>query len=349
MTYIIGWKHKQSVYISADSAVTFYAGNSAFKPKETSFGEAPHIDEEKIVAESALKIFTIKNKYILGHAGEINVAHDFARNLKYRLEGLKPTKSEDIIFAFKKSLLECHGNSQLRENQYIFGFQHNEVPYLYSYNLGNNEKIKEEMDLAQIGDISQFEFQDNAIKNCVKLGKKNDLLEDHFLVTVNAFMQSFGVHDYILEKGIGGAFYGVQLNPNGIKCQEPTTYLLYDNSLKHNDIINMCIVNNVKYVQSRTGDIAAITNIVNNPDLSFLENIRQTMNSDIYLYYVFINKEKRTTVILKRNKDIAKSSYLNVYFSGTSETKLELTPKFQNILNRALSKSTAMLQFLIDK
>jgi hypothetical protein len=56
----------------------------------------------------------------------------------------------------------------------------------------------------------------------------SNLADDVVLVTVLAYLQSLGVSNYLIETGVGGAFFGASIDVVGIRWQPDVSYLLYD-------------------------------------------------------------------------------------------------------------------------
>lgn len=54
------------------------------------------------------------------------------------------------------------------------------------------------------------------------------LEDDVVLVTALAYLQSLGVSNYLIETGVGGAFFGASIDMSGIRWQPDISYLLYD-------------------------------------------------------------------------------------------------------------------------
>ncbi|PHN03878.1 hypothetical protein [Flavilitoribacter nigricans] len=80
MTYIAGFKNKDSVFIVGDSSIT-YLNKRTFKRKRTTIGQKVIELSGQFTHEECLKIYNIENKLILGFAGQVEVALNFIQTL----------------------------------------------------------------------------------------------------------------------------------------------------------------------------------------------------------------------------------------------------------------------------
>ena len=76
MTYIVGFRSKDSVFLCADMATTVKGKNLSKQSEYSSFGEPSYLKEDFLVEESANKITKIADCSIATYAGNQRIGNE---------------------------------------------------------------------------------------------------------------------------------------------------------------------------------------------------------------------------------------------------------------------------------
>jgi hypothetical protein len=217
MTYILGWKNYNSVFLVGDSVITFehpksYGNKNTFREK-TTFGEDHIYEEEKTVSETWLKLYDLDQKVILAISGEVKDAYEGVKNFKYYLEN-----TIDVEGAFKHAF-------EGRDVGIIAGYMVGDFPRLISYNCKGKRGFHEHsfLEVAHSGSIdSSFENQTEEFFSQIETKQWN---EDQILTSIIAVTQSFCYQGNIIKRGVGGFFSGIRINKDGVNWQSDLAFI----------------------------------------------------------------------------------------------------------------------------
>lgn len=350
MTYIIGWKTKTAVFLSADQAITSGSSQPKLSSEYTSFGETHLIEKNKTIEQRMLKISNILNKIMITFAGDVNTATGVIASFKGLLKfgvGLD-FKIEKVKSVLKQAIQSSEPIEKSKEFQLILGVFEDDEPFLISYNDDGGKEIKEHDLIVQIGNIYDKrqglypEISEATIRRFIN-GKAPD---EHMLISVNSTLQHYGLHDYLLEVGVGGCFVGCWLNANGVKWQEDTSYLIYDHKFTNPTLVNSAIRDDVlaissPYRVSKNGPSgkSVFINTVSTKDSEqwkniWLSKIFKILNACRPFYYVFLSSEERIiTIVSSERNEKLKYFQLNII----DESKIDLTitsPLMQKLITQ---------------
>ncbi len=227
MTYITGWKNKTSVFITADSAITYKKDieQIGIRDEYTSFGEKNIIMLDKIVQEEWLKIYNIDDKIILAFAGEVSEIPTAIEILECDLKDYGINKIRDALQR------ACLG----RRIAIIAGLYENNKPVLISMNANKEPGFKEhtEYEVVHAGSenasvMENLKRYSNEICGLLKEDEDNGnrYSEDEKLVLICAVMQSYRYLEInALNEGIGGFMFGIRLDMSGIHWHKDVAYI----------------------------------------------------------------------------------------------------------------------------
>jgi hypothetical protein len=218
MTYITGWRNKTSVFIAADSAITYEQEslqNVKIWSDVSTFGETHIIEKDKVVQEQWLKIYNFNNRLILAFAGNVSEAYEAIEWLKMVLEVNEQPDLRDIF----KNI--CNG----RQISIIAGFVENEQPVLISVNANGTSGYKEHLvyEAAHSGTIDKEfirytqEFYDE-IKNVHHT-------DEQILVSMCSVIQSYKYVKPTIPNGVGGLISGTRVDKYGVSWQKDIAYI----------------------------------------------------------------------------------------------------------------------------
>ncbi len=230
MTYCVGWKNKNDIFMVADSAVTFenyYTGN----PKNTSFGEITIKSNNIEVSESITKIHNIDNKIIIGYAGNIDNALKCIEEIN-RIVASKTYSTVDALYNISKY------SDYIRDVELIVGFFYDGVAQLYKV---ENNKIEIVDNLVEVGSIPKTHDFSDKVRWMINEGSKKILYDGKITLTNREILpaviitaQCYSIKYRLMDHGIGGAFYGASLDKNGFKRNGNISYLITNKSPQYN-------------------------------------------------------------------------------------------------------------------
>jgi hypothetical protein len=335
LTLIIGYIHSDStVHIVADSAVTLLTKQtnpSSKNEKTNSFGEIIENIDDKIVTESAQKIYNIQNSIIATFSGESIEGKQVLEDLKFEINTTEKIKKTDIIsnyFELRKPTL----------TEYIIGFSENNIPKLYYYK-NKGTLISEKGGYIILGSGSENKFL--TVPLIITLEKFYNIKSHprNLLIFIIALVQCCSLNSLTFFKGVGGFFNGATLFNNRIYWASDSCNILY--SSKHFEKAERFIVNkfnreNVTFLTS-----PKIKKRPFFPELHWLEFtpnqwlekwidklLELNKNLDVH-YFVFICYDRRIITVVNKKSDrflenlkINRIDEINIDF-GFSKNMLE--------------------------
>ncbi|KAA3634974.1 MAG: hypothetical protein DWQ02_10525 [Bacteroidetes bacterium] len=218
MTYIIGWKNKNCVFLSGDMAIK---RNSKLKLKDTKsiFGEDIINEEDVSVNEECLKVFKINQKVVLAFSGEVKPALDFIEQIKNSISEEAPLDTIEFIVK--------NYESKIDEFTIFIGLiDKEEKARLFSFKSCTNQLLESEEPI-QSGSLNQ-EHRDLSEIICRDISKNTIISEDDELAIVNTFHQNLLIQEKLLTEAVGGIFFGIKLCPSGVSWQKDTSLIVYD-------------------------------------------------------------------------------------------------------------------------
>jgi len=217
MTYILGWKNYNSVFLVGDSVITIEHpntdGNRNTFRNQTTFGEDHIYEEGKTVSERWLKLYDLESKVILAISGTVEEAYEGINFLKMYLK----TKI-DIKEAFENSFRD-------RDVGIIAGYMEDDIPRLISYNCKGHRGTHEHsfFEVVHSGLIdNSFEDQTEEFFSQIESKPWN---EDQILTSIIAVTQSFCFQENIIIRGVGGFFSGIRVNKDGVNWQKDLAFI----------------------------------------------------------------------------------------------------------------------------
>jgi hypothetical protein len=219
MTYCVGFKRGPVSCLVADSAVT---GPSPDQP-HTSFEELHVTDRSPGVSERALKIFRF-SEAALTFAGNMAIGRAFIAQFATRA-----ANGMSVPQAFEESAASVTPLRNPADLQVFCAWSTPAGGRLLSFNAARDQRIAEHEDLAQIGSADVSQLQTTA--DFIEWLRPGPLNPEQFMLAVTSLCQSYGIHDYLLRNGIGGAFCSIAAGPTGVDWQPDTTYLFYHSGM----------------------------------------------------------------------------------------------------------------------
>lgn len=348
MTFVIAWKESDTVYCVSDSAITGLG-----ETETSSFGELSYtFPDGKVVEEKGMKIVPIADNFIVAFSGNVHFANKYIEhlrennshvNIEQSLHSIVSSNPVPDKYSFQLLLL-CYT-------------QHNEAK-LFSWKSVKPDEILDVPVGISIGSI-ESQLRKIAHKQLEYLVTKARMTPDSAFHCMIAILQQLGIINLLMEQGIGGAFFGAKVGPNGFSWQKDITYVLYPPSLvenaQHNEKVRNTGVGELRETQldvitCMVRDNAWITHspfnkgvkIITRADLTHLtpkqfvekwdEPLRQ--NAEIFEsdYYAFASKIGDSVTIVKTGNDATDNKYFSIIRLGRREFEFFLKAELLNIL-----------------
>jgi hypothetical protein len=302
----VAWKTETSAYIFADSAITEFSNSENDQPTTTSFLEKQgKFNSKKFVFEGAYKIFSEDN-YAIGMAGDSEFATQVVELLQMHLScGRSVCQSIDMAI---------NNFTDFSKKPYIelVVASFDELPILFTVkNRGDKFKIEQE-DLVLLGSPTKDLI--NYTKNFYQSFKKTWNEESHLLerdeilfARMLGLLQSYGIHSYTMEEGIGGTYSGVMINSKGLITQPDTCVLISGESVAFDTRKTASISVNKNCLCIINSDMPEIVipNKVANIDeeiaLSMADHSREVFDSGRFKYVILLNLSMHSVCIVDMN------------------------------------------------
>jgi hypothetical protein len=157
-------------------------------------------------------------------AGNSSVAESIADTFK---EALRQT--DDPRAAFDHAVNSNAPFDAQRSCSLVVAFPNSPTPTLLSFNLHNDQRIIEECQdcFLAIGSIPQ-KYKDLSFHIIEAMAQHFRNEPARFLISIFAIVQSFGIREYLLEKGVGGAFCGLFIGQHSIEWQKDILFILHN-------------------------------------------------------------------------------------------------------------------------
>jgi len=343
MTYIVGCKYKNSITLVGDTVLTYEGRNmNIIDVKQSStFLERQIQEPNKVVQEAGIKIFKINKQCIAGFAGLSKIAEDFFINLRRLLNKDKNSSFERERFtSILQELVNDIDDDKKLEVAFIFGFINSQKEaVLMSYNNDGTGNFKEHNDIVQIGSLTEVEMYSNLTDIFTKVMTNYGLEGSLIQCVISSFVQSYGIHDNILEKyGVGGTLLNMRLTTEKVEYQENTIFILYE-SIKNNYLINLVYYEGMYLLADPKGDISCLANTFNTFDKTILnikDKSKDLIKNAAYTKVVVLSVINRNIVLIDRNRFKDKREYFDFKFSKGLNVDAVVCEKLKILIERTV-------------
>jgi hypothetical protein len=335
MTYISAWKSDDAVYILADSAAT--ARRPATEPRGvSSFGEAPFTSADRSVSEGAIKI-----RRLGPIAAAFSGSAYFAERLADRINGLlfHGAKPAEAIAAAVESL------DSLAQLSMVATFVGPSGPELLVFTAGNTVQKLQQVNAGGVHLGSAPEELTSATADAVRtvMAKADTNNARDRLALVLACVQGYGLRQWLMQHGVGGAFVGLVCHAGGIEWQGDTLYCFGDDGWSNPECV-MSVVHR---------DCHVVFSTVSNGTAIFIPPIRHAEFSNVhewamtalrqaresrFSYVVLLNTMQPIGAVVAMNGEPAhKLVTTSVTWGAEVRTNLLLSPEVQHGLRVPLN------------
>lgn len=297
MTYCVGFKSSNAVFLISDSVISVKSTNDFIVTNEphTTFGEI-NIAKDYLLEDQLSKVFKLPKNVIVTFSGQLDLAIEAINILKNNIE-----YENNILDAIHK--LEFSG--PFPRIELLIGFVIEETPYLYSYNHENNQKMKEESSIIHLGSGRANNLLITKCSHVVDLLRNTEKSNARLFIYIQAFLQNFLIKNPLLEFGVGGYINGAFADSSGIYKNFNTTYILYA-SVEKKGIKNLHLNYHISIRQEE--DFLIISSSFLNEDrvcYQKLEQIQKCDEADVHKTIKRLQKEiyeKKPTFVIFLNQ-----------------------------------------------
>ena len=221
MTYIVGIRRRDSVFLAADSAITFSTSRPHHgQQRTTSFGEAQLFEQSRSVVEAGLKLHHL-GSIAVAVAGDVAQSNRFLAHLRTAIDGHRSLTREIM-----RNAIEGFDSSDELAFQLLIAMPATPEPLLFSFNAGNDRLFREHVidEVVQLGSPSEIHVHLLVALLRVFDARLPASQPTAFLVATIAWLHFLGMREYLLERGIGGTFCGVYASQSHVEWQPDVAF-----------------------------------------------------------------------------------------------------------------------------
>ncbi|MGZ8191776.1 MAG: hypothetical protein ACXWTS_11200 [Methylococcaceae bacterium] len=313
MTYCLGWKSKTAAFLIADSAVTSITDDkeNIGLLETTTFNELQgSIEDKKYVYEKAFKLYSIDNVAIT-FAGDTDIGNEiidlikehlnFGRSIQQAINSSIENYPDFLSYPVIQILVACY-----EDEPKIYSIDNKKLPFI---TVVNEPIISFGSPPEHLREYTYSFYE--AFKKSREEENYSELADEMMLLRMIALLQSYGIHNYTIEKGIGGAYSGLYITKEKIHWQPDVYYLKHgdDPAFERNGFTSVHIRNNHKFIITDKFNMV-LSNLTKEKKLeSDIDNINRLFEKDVinsfdrgvFKYIIFINTNRYVTTIVHMN------------------------------------------------
>ena len=349
MTYVLTWKHQNSVFCISDTAIT----HSKY-PNEpySSFGELQERNiKGEVVEETGVKIVPLTNHFAVSYSGDVSTSRKIIYELKIKLPHMD----------FQNSLIEISKSNpalmKYSTKLMLMGYDDKNGACLNSW-WNKEPDIFHPIDSwASMGSLkAEIRF---IVEKLLDYLKSGNIDSEHLLQSMLSFMQNLGIHNPLMETNVGGGIFGAGINAKGFFWHKDITYILYPpdlsnftvrisdkknipNNLKEYEFIDIitCLVRDNVWVTSSsiTKHLKVLmlseSMILNPKDWSakWDKNLREYFNLCKSHYFAFISKREGNIILINNPNVIPSNKYFKIEHKEDKKYDFEISPELMKEL-----------------
>lgn len=328
MTYCLGWKYNNNLFLLADSAVT---KKTSFIVSHSSFGELHQNIEGKNVEESLLKITPISNDSVLTFSGDVILAKSIIEFIKTSYE--IHADMNHVLSSINASLGPFRSDKHVA---IIVGNYSNEKASLFRWETSFPENVVEGEDIVWTGSLPPAFAQIGPL--LIQEFMKGKMPTERMLPIIIPMMQSLGIHNNLIKFGVGGIFVGIQLNENGYQWNKDSFYIVADSDFLQIDYVKSLIRENALVIKSSVGNITRILfDYMNNQPIDkWINKWKDSVNVELKkgnsCFFCIMNRQFHNVIIIRSKNCLSETEYLKVRLLDNGNTiKLKIRPDLKEM------------------
>ncbi|NHZ44917.1 hypothetical protein [Massilia aquatica] len=311
MTYCLGWRTRHGVAIIADSLLSAAQPDLYQHPEitHTTFGELQGKTKSKrfsYVAEEGLKL-RVGSDFIVGFAGDVGLGRRLMD--QFQIEYAAGKSLRDAATAALKKIAASQSDTTV-----LIGGYEGKKPVLLRIDTAPRG-VSYVDKLVQIGSVPAAQMGWTAHMAEKLAGMPFNNASDggnaeRLFTPMIALVQSYGVHDNLVEQGIGGAFLGAWVTPDGAQWQRDALYAVHRADVKAAEAIMCGVSVRPRFaclISNQTDVVKIITVGKDDPGTSVTaeaDEVTAQFDSALFDYVISINSEKHivTVIEMKRSR-----------------------------------------------
>jgi hypothetical protein len=345
MTYCAGWKYKDTVFLLADSAAT-----KITRPitSHSSFGELHAEVRGEHVEESLLKIVPIGAGTVAAYAGDVQFAANY---LSFLRDGLPTAKSiSDLLQSLTLSMgpFDPERVVALLLASSTNGGSHELTRWSTEHgtDLGG-------ADYYQIGSLTSYHSAlTPALLSKLAAGNVDTA---RMLVIATAIVQSYGIHDSMIDMNVGGLVFGAQTSLGVVNWQGDTNYVLYNAAFTSHALVTAIARDNTLVVTSSlTDSMRVFGHSASMPgtsiwDEQWLRRVKEELDSGLSPNWIFISTTGKIITLVFRQDIHKESKYIKLTNLGSGKFDLAVSHELMSTLVQPLQdRSDGSLPFRLN-
>ncbi|MGJ0485586.1 MAG: hypothetical protein ACR65R_13815 [Methylomicrobium sp.] len=332
MTYCAGWKYNNSVYLLADTLATKSTMPSS---NHTSFGELHAEVRGDHVEESLLKLVPIGPGTAIAYSGDVQLANHILNFLKDNLDNT--TSIRDLLSLMETSMGPFNTEAVVALLVATSNTNGDSELIQWSTKEGINTT---KSDYYQIGSLTSYHAA--FTPNILSYLAAGQLAPDRMLPVMTAIVQSYGIHDNLIDMNVGGLIFGLRTEQGRVIWQEDSNYFLYSRNLASVMFISAMARDNALIVHSSLAEgITMFAHSVSMPPLSqwdeaWRRQIEAELESDRFRYWIFISTEGKVITLIIRNDLEQQSRLFRLALKSKGLFDMAIKPELMSLLSQPL-------------
>jgi hypothetical protein len=328
VTYCAGWAYETSIFLIADTAATKTSRPNA---PYSSFGQLHDIVRGAHVEESLLKLVTVGPGAAVAFAGDVQLAVEIARHLR---ENFHPSANPEVLLASLSTSLGPFDPARPVE-LLLATAPAGERPRLARWDTIDST-AKSDLDFCQIGSLTSYHGA--LTEHWLAVLAARNLSAENLLSSLTAVVQSYGIHDNLIDQNVGGLIFGLRLSDGAVEWQSDTTYVVYDPSLRNVNFISALVRGDALVISSSFNDDVRIFLDSVSPSTAddwlqrWEKSVKDQLNSDKFRYWVFLGTERRAITVVRRESLGTPNQYVTLTSQGGGKFDLGISPKLMKVL-----------------
>jgi hypothetical protein len=332
MTYCVGWKYADSVFLLGDTAATKLSRPTT---PQSSFGELHAEVRGEHVEESLLKLVPIAPGTAVAFAGDVQLANEVIAFLKSYYNRATPP---DSLFSSVTASLGPFDRKRSVE-VILASSRDGAGSYLVHWDTVHGLD-SQTSDYYQIGSLTSYHAAlTPRVLSTLAVGK---VPPERLLPILAAVVQSYGVHDNLIDLNVGGVIFGLRVHDGRLSWQDDTNYVLYDSSFANVAYVSAFVRDDVLVLSSSlTNDVRILAHSASMPSSqawlgSWKAYINTHLNSDQYRYWVFLNTLTKIITLVRREVLNRESRYVRLNAAGDGKFTLGMSSELMSLLVQPL-------------
>jgi hypothetical protein len=219
MTYSAGWRYRNSVYLISDAALTGVPPMKA----HSSFGESHEIGGVNRVEEATLKLAQIGEDAAVNYSGNVQLAAEIITSLRERYD--RQESSEAMFAAVARSYGPFAADRAVAI--LLARAAVNQEPRITCWNTISLQ-VTDASEYVELGSLPDSSLTRQSARTLLSKAIQAGSDEAILLPQITSVVQSSGVHRNLIEYGVGGTIWGLQVCAGQVHWQPSTAYIVGD-------------------------------------------------------------------------------------------------------------------------